>query len=560
VTVMDKDKIIKYYEAKLRHAKEVRQTYEHDWEDIMNHIAPDLKGYLITERKDKGERTDEYIYDNAPASYSQKCSAGMFASISSPSRPWLQRKMSNARINEIPGVRAWLDDVTKTDYAILHESNFYPRAHTMYLHLPNIGTAVMIIDKDYENIVHCTTLNVGEYWLDIDGKGIVDSLYREIEYTAAQLVELFGEDNLPGTITDSITEDDPVGNRSNTVVHVIAPDDMHIAPFKKPYVSLYYLRGKSDKQIIEIKGYNRKPFVSPRWYVNNNETYGKMCPGRNSLGNCKQLQSMMYDYMDAINKELNPATQGTADLSEVSTIPGDYNKINPTGPDATIKRLVEINPQLAVMWQAIQDKKQQISEDFYIDLFMSVSMREDKQMTAEEVRAISGERMMALGPALENMHDEFLNPATEILFDYGMEAGVYPDIRNYVSESDLQYLQGQNIKTDYISIMAQAQKIVDLGRIDQVIAYGEKLAGLDPTVMDKLDSDQVIDEVADMTGAPGSIIRSDEAVVQIRQNRAKQQQMQQAAEMAQTAANVGSAASKMPMDQDTALTRFLGVQ
>lgn len=560
---MDEKKVVKYYEAKLKKLKKIRQTYESDWEDIMDYIAPDLKGYLNTDRKDRGERNDNHIYDNAPAAASQKCAAGLFASISSPSRPWMQRKMSDADFNEIPGVRSWLDAVTDKDYSILHRSNFYRCAYTVYYHLENIGTAAIIFEPDYDKIIHCTVLNVGEYWLGINGKGLVDTLFREVKYTAAQLKELFGEKNVPEAILQTIKDDNPDGGEY-TVVHVIEPDSQKVAPFKKPWASVYYLKDEQHgKQILDVKGYNRKPFAAPRWYANNNETYGKMYPGRNSIGNCKQLEAMIYDYMDAVEKELNPALQGNVSAAakdgKIQNIPGRFNPTQGNTPDAAIKRLFEINPQLAVMWQAIQDKKEQIQQDFYIDLFMSVSMRMSKDMTAEEVRSISGERMMALGPALENFHDEFLNEATDILFQYSMEARAYPPISNYVSEQDWKALQGQEIKTDYVSILAQAQKMVDSGRIEQTLALIQACAGLDPSAVLKFDAQQTIDEGAKIFGAPGSMIRSDQQVAEIQQQQAQQQQQEKAMAMAQVGADVAQKAGNLPMDQDTALTRFLGV-
>ena len=45
---------IKFYEAKLAAAKEIRSSYETVWADIMDHLAPDLKGYLTVKRKDGG--------------------------------------------------------------------------------------------------------------------------------------------------------------------------------------------------------------------------------------------------------------------------------------------------------------------------------------------------------------------------------------------------------------------------------------------------------------------------------------------------------------------------
>ena len=55
------------------------------------------------------------------------------------------------------------------------------------------------------------------------------------------------------------------------------------------------------------------------------------------------------------------------------------------------------------------------------------------------------------------------------------------------------------------------------------------LVQVSPEILDKLDADQIIDELAQRMGVPASIIRSDEEVKAIRQSRAEQQASEQAA-------------------------------
>ncbi|MBP2635047.1 MAG: uncharacterized protein H6Q72_954 [Firmicutes bacterium] len=562
---MDAKKAIKYYDRKFEKAKEVRQSYESTWEDIMTYIAPDLKGYLHTNNKDRGEREDSLIYDNTPTKSWLDCSSGMFASIASPSRPWMQRTMADDSYNDIPGLRSWLDTVTKKDYSILHRSNFYKCNYTVFAHLSAIGTALIICEPDYDKITHWTVPNIGEYYLLVNGKGIVDTVFREIEYTAEQLKGLFGEKALPKDIVNSITEANPTGGKY-TVRHVIEPDSQGVVPFRKPWASVYYLPDKKydDMQIIDVKGYKWQPFAAPRWYANNNETYGKMQPGRVSLGNCQQLSTMIFDYMDAVDQELNPATQGPPITGAIDRRPNKHNIIEPGAgglQDPTIRRLFETNPQLQIMWAAIQDKREQIKQDFYLDLFMPITTGGyDTNMTATEVTQRRNERMLALGPVLENVNTEYLNPITEIEYNYATEAQAYPPIENYVTEDALEALQGEEIKTEYVSVLAQAQKMVDLDRIDTTLTYAERLAALDPTVVMKVNTMETIDEVAKMSGAPGRMLRSDDEVKEMQEQQRQDAEQQQMVEQAQAMANVAGQASKMQMDQDNALTRFLGVE
>ena len=58
-----------------------------------------------------------------------------------------------------------------------------------------------------------------------------------------------------------------------------------------------------------------------------------------------------------------------------------------------------------------------------------------------------------------------------------------------------------------MSILAQAQKMMGLSAIEQAVAFAGQLAQVDPTVLDTLDSEQVVRTYRDLVGAPASIRR-----------------------------------------------------
>jgi hypothetical protein len=61
-----------------------------------------------------------------------------------------------------------------------------------------------------------------------------------------------------------------------------------------------------------------------------------------------------------------------------------------------------------------------------------------------------------------------------------------------------------------------------------------KMSG-DPATADKVNFDQLIDEHGNSVGVPPTVIRSDEEVAAMRQQRAQAQQAQQQAELAESA-------------------------
>ena len=63
---------------------------------------------------------------------------------------------------------------------------------------------------------------------------------------------------------------------------------------------------------------------------------------------------------------------------------------------------------------------------------------------------------------------------------------------------------------------------------------------MNPSALDKLNTDEAIDEVAEMHGVPPKLIRSDEEVAALREQREQQMQQQQMMQMMQQGAQIAA--------------------
>ncbi|MEK9748472.1 MAG: portal protein, partial [Pseudomonadales bacterium] len=98
-------------------------------------------------------------------------------------------------------------------------------------------------------------------------------------------------------------------------------------------------------------------------------------------------------------------------------------------------------------------------------------------------------------------------------------------------------LQGEQLKIEYISMLANAQKSQDILGIQDTASFVGGLAALNPNVIDKFDFDQAIDEFGEARGLPPNVIRADDDVEGIRAEKAAAQQAQmQQAQLANAAA------------------------
>jgi hypothetical protein len=88
-------------------------------------------------------------------------------------------------------------------------------------------------------------------------------------------------------------------------------------------------------------------------------------------------------------------------------------------------------------------------------------------------------------------------------------------------------LPGQELKIEFVSILAQMQRMIGLGQIERTLGFAGSLAAGNPDVMDLIDGDETLREYADRAGTPPRLMRDAETVAKIRAGRAQQQRMQQ---------------------------------
>ena len=178
-------------------------------------------------------------------------------------------------------------------------------------------------------------------------------------------------------------------------------------------------------------------------------------------------------------------------------------------------------------------------------------------MTATEVMERHEEKLLMLGPVIERQFYELLNPVIDRTFSVLMREGkIPPPPQELIEEAKRQGDDKMDLKVEFISLLAQAQKIVATRAIDAVTTYALNVAQVKPDVLDKLDVDQAMDEYASATGAPPNIIVPDDMVRKAREVKVQQlaqaQQQQQMAQGAQTMKTI----SEVNMEEGSALNQL----
>ena len=170
-----------------------------------------------------------------------------------------------------------------------------------------------------------------------------------------------------------------------------------------------------------------------------------------------------------------------------------------------------------------------------------------RSMPVEAVIEMKEEKLLMLGPVLERLNDEALNPLIDRVFSIMARKNMLPPPPDV--------MQGMPLRIEYISVMAQAQKSIGLTSLSQTVGFIAQLASVGKTdALDKLDVDQAIDAFAEMAGTSPTVIVPQEQVQQIREDRAKQQQAAQALAMGQAVTQGAKTLSETQTTDPSALT------
>ena len=515
------------------------------WREVRTYILPTAGAFLESKSVETqpGKKVRSYIYNNVAEQALRIQTSGLHGGLTSPSRPWFRLTLDDPELAEWIPARRWLDDVRDRLLRIFQNSNFYSSIHELYEEVGAFGTGSMFIADSPKTVIRCRTMTIGEYYLALDQEMRVDTMYRLLAMTARQMAETFGEEKLSARVKSAL-EGKP--SQQFMVLHVIAPDKERISG--KPYLSVYLEWDSSATEPLDMGGYDNLPFVAGRWRVTGSNIYGRS-PGMVALPDVKQLQRMEKDKLKGLAKMVDPPLKAGGKLKPVggNIVPGGVTYVESSEPES-FKPIYEVNLNLAAATEEILRVEDRIRRTFYNDLFLSI-LQEEKTMTAREVVERHNEKLLLLGPVLERLQSELLDAIIDRTFNIAMSHGLIP-------EPPME-LQGRDYKIEYISLLAQAQKLAGLTAMEQLTTFTLNLAQIEPAVVDQVDLDKLVQEYAETLGVAADVLRDEDEVAEVRQQRAQAQQAAQAAQTGLAAAKGAKDLAQAKMTGNDALSRLL---
>lgn len=504
-----------------------RTRREVEWRKLSRWLCP-WRGRFDETCADRRERASERdLFTYAGSQAVLRSASGMTSGMTPRNAAWFKPGFVDESLLELEGVRPWLD---RTDTAIrdcLSEGGFYQAIQNFNLDLVWAGCALLYCETSQgRNIMDFSCPQVGTYTIATDSLGRLQVVARRLRYSVQEAAQLFGE--------EALSEKSRARLKSKpldiiTVWHLVKrKNPAEITDGGFTHDSLYWEEGAKD--FLRQSGYYDMPFFFTRW--NDGATWYGTGPGDLCVADAMQLDELERRKLDGLAKLINPPVIVPAGLKDTIRLePGGINYLASRETVTTILDLAPYAGSMQPLMAEIQNVARRIENGLMASVFNSMPLdQRPAGMSATEFLERKREALQQLGPVISAYEPNVLTP---LLFRVLTTLD-----REQILEPKPESLRNTNIfmKMSFISPMANAlrQNGVETARALFADVTQMFQATRREEIFDKLDLDQMIDELATSLGVPGSIVRSDEDIANLRRQRSMQAMQAQAQEAARS--------------------------
>lgn len=522
-----------------------RAPWDRAWQSLADHFLPTrCRLNPQADAAEEGPMLNRGLVDATGILAMRTLAAGLQGGLTSPARPWFRLSLDDTELARSRAGQAWLDEVATRMRSVFQRSNFYNAMHTLYGELGTFGTAFVFELADPQNGFRFVPLCAGEYALDCDATRKVDTVFRRSAMTLRQIVQAFGPTALPETLREAARRNPD--DRRNVIQAVYRRENAlqgQFDPTRMPVASVHWLEGRDgNRHALKVSGFRSFPGFGPRWDVAGNDVYGRS-PAMDALPDCRMLQQMGVTTLKAIHKAVDPPMSVAAGLRSVGLdlTPGGVNYVDsaPGQSPQAATPLLQINPDLGTARKAMESVQDQIRKGLYNDLFKLI-LEGRSGVTASEIAAREEEKLILVGPVLERLHDELFIPLMDRTFECMRELDMLPPCPPE--------LAGRRLRVEFVSLLAQAQKLVGINAADQYLALTLKASAAWPEALDTLNVDHLLDNYAESLGLPVNLTRSSEERKQLRSARAEAAQAQALTEAVQKGVGMVRELAQSPLE------------
>ena len=523
--------------------KGIRSNFESYWQSLHDYFYIEAEDVNTTYYPGT-ELNATYLYDSTTLETADVLASGFMNYLTPPTSKWygLSPKDPKLRSNKI--VCTYLEDVRDQVNYALNKSNFYNQMISNYKGSGVYGTSCMLEEEDIEDDIRFTSLPIKNIVLVEDARGRVNQYFIEFEYTARQAESRWGRENLPEALQGELNNNEEKVNKHIFLLYIARRSRREVQKTDRKNMAVEAVWiDQENRVIIDEGGYNEFPAFCHRFDKRPSIVWG-YGPGMKTLPFARMLNAIAKTNLRAMMKLTDPpiAVPDNAFIMPFDMNPRATNYYNKKIMDRGAQDIFAFgnygDPEVGM--NALEYYTERVKAMMYNDVFIAFD-NITKQMNNPEVMERINEKMTLLGPAVGRYISEMLNPV--IIRTIGILAR-----RGKLPKPPVEMMMSPEYEIDCISQLAQAQRRSELNSLVSGLTLVSQMAQFNPSVVDKVDPDKVVDEAWEITGAPDRVLRDDAQVQKIRESKAKQAQQQQQLDMLERGASVVKDGSQVDLN------------
>ena len=492
--------------------KSDRKNWDRIFDEIAYYVLPSQTGFLTTFVP--GERTRwSWRYDSTAVQANKTLANHLHMALVSPSQPWFEIRMKDAELDKIDAVREWAEDTTEKMYSAFNESNFNGQINTAFQSLCAFGTACL--DVNFEaNPFRLTFMGVklSTCTFDVDGSYQIDTKVQEYEFSAKQMVELFG--------TDLETS-----RKKIKVLKITRPNPDYEEGSLSPKKRKYLVEWTHNKEIFKSDSAYEMPFMAFRFdQIDQDEIYGEG-PALVCLSDIRTINRAKRLEMRGYEKAIDPPLIGTANgiIGDLHINAGGYTQVRNPRDIGELPGRMDIN-SVMVKGEELRDS---IRATYKIDELLVPERKGQNPATATEIQVRYEQSQKLLGATVGRIQDELLKPMIERVF------GIMS--RNGRLMAPPEEIAGGDVEIMFVGPLAKSQTAGDAVSIERALQTSTAIAQIRGGVSKVIDFDKAERLLYDRYSVPASVLRSEDEVNALNQQerQAQQEQQQQQQQMGQ---------------------------
>lgn len=454
--------------------------------------------------------------DNSPAMYLKELTTTIINGMVSPGTQWMR-----LTAEEVEAVQ--LDEISKIS---LHQfvksgGSFNSQIFSTIESCIAFGLGVLGMDWTSKDGTIYKSIPISQVAISENYEGEVDTVVRKFKMTARNISERW-EDYSNSRFTQLL---DKFPEKELYVYHYMYKKD-------GKYHYEYILEEMQD--LLQYNTENYPMFVVFRWARHSGEIYGHG-QGKLALGFMRST-TLARKYAGHGLKWTNlPLFVASEDLKDFSNF--KHGQESPIRPGAIIvgaledgQRKVEPlqitgNVQAGIEFYNIENES--LKKAFFMDKIQLP--KDNTRRTAFEIAAMQREEIKYLAPFISNLEASF-KKVVEVVLKMLHERGKFKNFE----------IEVKDLSVELLSPLARQLKMEDARAIMSFLQMVSGAIPISPESVAAIDVDKIIRIIAESTGTPASILRTEEAVQQIQQTQQQQQQLA----MQQQQADVGKTASE----------------